>query len=235
MANSLSAVMVCLFMEVLEMDRYITIMGRGTTWLRYVDEIIVAIPKGTSVENKLRRLNTVNKDIQFTVELEKEGKLPFLYTLLYRGSEQVSFSVYRKPINRDNFIHYFSAHSGRVKTSVLIGFFLRTFRICRKRLLEDELAHIKNTFKKLKYPGGLAFFSSRHVQDNTSYRQAQHRCTYNLSPHTLNHNLAHCHHIQSGRHLRLLNKTHTVWWIKASKVTSFDKLPNKGQSGIDLE
>ena len=93
MGSPLSAVLACLFMEMLEADKYIGIMGRGTTWLRYVDDVIVVIPRETNVANKLRRLNNVNKDIQFTVEMEEEGELPFLDTVIHRADETVKFSV----------------------------------------------------------------------------------------------------------------------------------------------
>ena len=93
--SPLSAVMACLFMEVLDTDNYIGIMERSTACLRYVDDVIVAMPYKTNVENKLRRLNNVNANIQFTVETEGNGKLTFLDTFIHRVNKGVRFSVYR--------------------------------------------------------------------------------------------------------------------------------------------
>ena len=154
MGSPLSAVMACLFMETVEADSYSRIIGRGSTWLRYVDDVIVIIPNNTNIDNKLRMLNKVNKDIQFTVEEENNGKLPFLDTVVWRGDEGVKFSVYRKPTNKDDFIHYLSAHSDRTKSGVVIGFFLRAYRICSSGFIEEEIDYIKSAFRKLGYPEG---------------------------------------------------------------------------------
>ena len=63
--------------------------------------------------------------------------------------------MYRKPTNRDDFIHYLSRHDKRTKTGVVLGFFLRAFRICSEEFLQAELDYIIKAFEKLKYPMGL--------------------------------------------------------------------------------
>lgn len=40
----------------------------------------------------------------------------------------------------------------RTKSGVIIGFFLRAYRICSDEYLDQELEHIKNSFLRLKYP-----------------------------------------------------------------------------------
>ncbi|XP_076059672.1 uncharacterized protein LOC143036309 [Oratosquilla oratoria] len=116
MGSPLSAVMASLYMETLEVDKFIRIIGRGSKWFRYVDDILVIMPEESNINNKLRMLNDVNEHIQFTVEMEMEGKLSFLDTLIHREDSSAKFSVYRKPTNRDDFIHYLSRHSTRTKT-----------------------------------------------------------------------------------------------------------------------
>ena len=155
MGSPLSPVMASLYMEVLERNEYTRIMGRRTDWFRFVDDILAIVPRNTNISSKMRRLNAVDKDIQFTVEHEVENKLPFLDTLIWRQSDGAKFSVYRKPTNKDDVIHYFSAHSDRVKSGVVIGFFLRAFRICSEEYLEPELEYIHKVFTGLKYPVGL--------------------------------------------------------------------------------
>ena len=41
-----------------------------------------------------------------------------------------------------------------MKSGIVIGFFLRAFRICSEDFLEDELKHIFDTFDRLHYPKG---------------------------------------------------------------------------------
>lgn len=154
MGSPLSAVCAALFMEMLEMDDFIRIIGRGASWFRYMDDILVVVPKETNLENKLRMLNNVHSDIQFTLEEEIDNKLPFLDTVIWRFDQGAKFSVYRKPTNRDDFIHYLSAHSKRTKSGVVIGFFLRAMRICSEEYLEEEIRYIVEAFRKLCYPVG---------------------------------------------------------------------------------
>jgi len=72
-----------------------------------------------------------------------------------RTGNHVKFKVYRKPTNREDYVHFFSGHSDRVKRGVVLGFFLRALRICSKEYLEEEIQHIISSFTKLKYPKGL--------------------------------------------------------------------------------
>ncbi len=97
MGSPLSAVMAFLYMESLEEDQFMWIMGRGTSWFRYIDDVLMVIPENTNVDNKLCRFNNVNKHIQFTFELESDGRLPFLDTLMHGTNGELKFSVYRKP------------------------------------------------------------------------------------------------------------------------------------------
>ena len=85
---------------------------------------------------------------------KKDGTIPFLDTVIRKIGEGVKFSVYRKPTNKDDFIHYLSAHNDRTKSGVVIGFFLRAYRICSKEFLDDEIRYVINSFKMLRYPEG---------------------------------------------------------------------------------
>lgn len=152
MGSPLSPVAACLYMELLERDNFKEIMGEDSIWLRYVDDVFVLVPEGTNLEDKLKKLNEVEKRIQFTLETETERTLSFLDILIMRREDAVKFKVFRKKTNREDYIHYFSAHNERVKSGVIIGFFLRAYRICSSEYLEDEVKHIFESFMRLKYP-----------------------------------------------------------------------------------
>lgn len=93
MDSHLSVFMVCLYIETLETDNCMRRMGRGSTGVRYVDNVLMIVPKGTNIGNKLRILNNVNNDIQFTVEEEKGNRLTFPDAVIWRRVE-VKFSSY---------------------------------------------------------------------------------------------------------------------------------------------
>lgn len=155
MGSPLSPVAACLFMESLESERYKQIMGDSVTWLRYVDDVLIVAPKNVDLDEKLKQLNAVNDRIQFTCEREKQGCIPFLDTKIIRHDKTVKYTVYRKPTNREDYVHFFSGHSDRVKRGVVLGFFLRAFRICSEEYLEAEIKHIMSSFQELRYPKGL--------------------------------------------------------------------------------
>ena len=154
MGSPLSPVAACLYMECLEKDHYQGIMGRDVLWARYVDDVLVVVPRNMNLDEKLDQLNSVDSKIQFTLEKENRGTIASLDTEIVRG-DQVRFKVYRKPTNKECYVHYYSGHSDRVKRGVVIGFFLRAYRICSKEFLEEEIEHIMSSFTKLKYPKGL--------------------------------------------------------------------------------
>ena len=153
MGSPLSPVAACLYMEWLEKQHYQEIMGENVIWVRYVDDVLVVVPSDTNLETKLHELNSIDSKIQFTLEKEKQGSIAFLDTEIIR-SNPVKFKVYRKPTNRECYVHFYSGHSERVKRGVVIGFFLRAYRICSEEYIEEEIKHIISAFTKLKYPRG---------------------------------------------------------------------------------
>ena len=86
------------------------------------------------------------------MEEEHDYSLPFLDTRIHRRENNAAFSVYRKPTNKDDFIHFFSGHNERTKSGVVIGFFLRALRICDDEFLNEEVEYISGAFRHLCYP-----------------------------------------------------------------------------------
>lgn len=152
MGSPLSAVMACLFMEMLEQGPIKRIIGQNITWLRYVDDTLVIIPRRMKPETLLQKINEVHPIIKFTMEKEVNDTIPFLDTKIHRGEERATFSVFRKQTNKNDFIHFLSGHDSRTKSGVVIGFFLRALRICDPQFLEEEIQYIKETFSQLYYP-----------------------------------------------------------------------------------
>ena len=165
MGSPLSPVAACFYMERLEENRFKSIMGNECTWLRYVDDVLVVVPEDVCLDEKLRNLNQVEEKIQFTIERENDRKIPFLDTLIMRCGSGVKFSVYRKPTNKEDYVHYLSGHSERVKSGIVIGFFLRAFRICSDDFLTEEIRHIFDTFEKLQYPKGFIIRAKKKAEE----------------------------------------------------------------------
>ena len=156
MGSPLSGVLANLFMESLEADHYLGIVGQHAWWVRYADDVTTLISARIVTEDLVARLNAVHPRIQFTFEEERDNQLPVLDVLIRRSeNHEPRFSVYRKPTHKDDYIHFLSAHSDRVKSGVVIGLFLRALRICSPEYLEDEFKTIIAAFKRLHYPEGM--------------------------------------------------------------------------------
>ena len=152
MGSPLSPVAACFYMEMLENDHFQRILGDDSIWMRYVDDVIVIVPEDTDLDDKLARLNEVDHRIQFTKEEESNQSLPFLDVMIIRTEDALKYKVYRKDTCKEDYIHFFSAHGDRVKSGIIIGFYLRAYRICSEEYLEQELAYIQEVFRNLKYP-----------------------------------------------------------------------------------
>jgi hypothetical protein len=65
-------------------------------WLRYVVDVFCICKEG-DVEGILAHINSLNLNVQFTVEKENDGELAFLDLLIHRREQGFSTTIYRKP------------------------------------------------------------------------------------------------------------------------------------------
>jgi peptide-methionine (R)-S-oxide reductase len=66
-------------------------------WYRYVDDTFVLMDKDGSPDELLKIMNKKHSNMQFTVEHEKNKKIPFLDTLVHRSTLGFATSVHHKP------------------------------------------------------------------------------------------------------------------------------------------
>ena len=82
-----------------ELERTIlpTLRKHINPWKRYVDATIPYI-KEESIEHVLSKLHGYHDNIEFTYDIENDGKLPFFDVLVIRKDYEVATTVYRKSI-----------------------------------------------------------------------------------------------------------------------------------------
>lgn len=74
-------------------------------WRRYVDDIF-AIVKRNNIREIVEWLNNISATINFTHEMETNGKLPFLDIEISRTTNNtLEFNIYRKPTSTNTFIN----------------------------------------------------------------------------------------------------------------------------------
>ncbi|XP_076032010.1 uncharacterized protein LOC143019919 [Oratosquilla oratoria] len=125
MGSSLSALLASLYMELLERDNFITIIGWDTTCMQKVDDVLVIAPREIDLNVKLKRLNRIKQDKQFTVEHKENNRLAFLHIVIWSKRNNTSFSVHRKGTNKIDVMHSYSTHNDKIES--IIGSFLRTY------------------------------------------------------------------------------------------------------------
>ena len=108
------------------------------------------------INDFLDLLNNVEPSIQFTVEVESNGKLLFLDVLL-EHEEDGSFSttLYRKPTHTDRYLNFASHHPLAHKIAVVKTLHGRAEAIISTVVHKDsEVRHIRGALGTNGYPSG---------------------------------------------------------------------------------
>ena len=90
-------------MQNIEEQALATCMWNGPLWLRYVDDTFTTVHKD-GINDFHEHLNRQDADIQFTKEIEENGKIPFLDCLVTRDNNKLKTTIYRKPTHTDRLL-----------------------------------------------------------------------------------------------------------------------------------
>ena len=142
MGSPVSPMLANLVLENLEEEIFKQCHFSPAFYYRYVDDIITAVPEDR-IEEFNRLLNSYHTKLQFTSELEIEGKIPFLDMLLIKESDRrLSINWYHKPTWSGRYLNFESwlPYSYKVNTVVLLT----------KKILElSDSKYHKENFKLL--------------------------------------------------------------------------------------
>ena len=120
-------------------------------WLRYVDDTFTAV-QHDEVNAFHHHLNGQNTDIQFTREVEENGKLPFLDCLVSRDDNSLRTTVYRKPTHTDRLLDESSYNPTSHKATTIRTLKRRAQLACNATdSLSDENKYIDRVFSKNNY------------------------------------------------------------------------------------
>ncbi|XP_055522791.1 uncharacterized protein LOC129716972 [Wyeomyia smithii] len=120
-------------------------------WKRYVDDVF-ALVKERYLPQTLNLLNSKHASINFTVEKEKDKKLPFLDLLITKKEDgTLKFGIYRKPTSTDRYITVDSNHFGAQKQSAFHAMAHRLFNIPSEK---DEFEAEKDRIYKAAEENG---------------------------------------------------------------------------------
>ena len=116
MVSPVSAVVANLFMDVMEEQAIHCAVIPPEVWKRFVDDSF-AIIKKSAVSSFHDTLNSIDPNINFTIEHEQDGQIASFDTLISRNDCSISIGIYRKPTHRNRYLDYDSHHGYKQKIS----------------------------------------------------------------------------------------------------------------------
>ena len=151
MGSPVSVVVAEIVMQHVEERALATCRQTIPLWLRYVDDTFTAIHKD-EIDAFHDHLNEQNADIQFTKEIEENGKLPFLDCLVSRDNNELQTTVYRKPTHTDRLLDESSYNPTSHKATTIRTLTRRAQLVCdTPDSLRDENKYLERVFMKNNY------------------------------------------------------------------------------------
>ena len=131
-------------------------------------------------EELLQHINNQDPHIQFTVEPTQQGSLPLLDTLVtIQPDNTFSTSVYRKPTQTDQYLHWDSNHHITAKQSVFNTLAHRAKTVSSTQdNMDKELLHIKTALHHCQFPAWALnqwLHKVQPSQPGTNFQQHQHQ------------------------------------------------------------
>ena len=123
---------------------------------RFVDDTHSAMPDPEAASEFLETLNKTHPSIDFTMELEENGRLPFFGMDVIRNGCCLDTMVYRKRTDKGLLLHYHSHVDARYKRSLLNIMLNRAFQLSSTwKFFHEECERLKEIFSRLRYPDDL--------------------------------------------------------------------------------
>ncbi len=150
MGSPLSPVLADLYMEFFEKMAINSAQYKPTLWLRCVDDTFVLWPHGKEKLMEFHKhINSLRESIQFTIETEEGGKLPFLDVNISRQHQQLNTTVYRKPTHTNRYLNFKSNHHPRTKLGIIKCLAHRAKNICKGTQVLEEFNNLQEAFQSM--------------------------------------------------------------------------------------
>jgi hypothetical protein len=128
--------------------------NKPTLLIKYVDDCLCIFENDQmTAENLLQTLNSIDQKIQFTLEEEKDEKLPYLDILIEREQQKFNTKVYRKPTDKGILLNYNSNHSHATKSTVVRSGLMRAYNYCKEKTdRQNEISKVYQDLTRNDYP-----------------------------------------------------------------------------------
>ncbi|XP_075167800.1 uncharacterized protein LOC142239953 [Haematobia irritans] len=137
---------------------------------KYVDDIF-AIIKASVVDETLKALNSYNRQIQFTKELEQDNKLPYLDVVIHGQGNQLRLNWYQKPTASGRLLNFYSKHNKRIIINTATNFIRRIFNISDPEFHSENEDKIERILQDNNFPQRTIFQLLSKVKANQHNNQ----------------------------------------------------------------
>ena len=129
------------------------IQFRPKYYKRYVDDVFLMFEERSHVKKFLRYMNSRHANINFTVEEEVNGSLPFLDIIITRCEGKLTTSIYRKKTFSGVYVNYNSFLPRDYKRGLMSTLLHRAYTICSDYdKLHQEIGRLKTIWQKNSFP-----------------------------------------------------------------------------------
>ena len=126
---------------------------------RYMDDTFIVFDNCDQANNFLTYMNSRHPNIRFTIEIEKENKLPFLDLLVNKSATELDISIYRKPTYTNLGVNFLSACYMKYKMNTFNTFFYRAFKLTSNYAnFHKEITFLEGFFKTNGFHPNLFFW-----------------------------------------------------------------------------
>lgn len=136
---------------------------------KYVDNLMITAIPHNMVEHTLDVFNSYNGKIQFTIEIEDNGTIPFLDMKLLRNPVDGSINTewYMKPILSGRFLNFYSYQNINQKINTASGFINRVLTLT-SNVNNNTFNTIRTLLKRNNYPTSLVsrLINKSHTKHN---------------------------------------------------------------------
>ena len=113
--------------------------------------MLTSVPKD-KVEYVLNKVNSINKNLQFTVEVESDGKIPFLDLQIINSNQNITLNIYKKPTSSIRLLNYYSAHPLHQKINIIKQRRDKIYKLSHKKFWVTNLNNLRYILKTNNYP-----------------------------------------------------------------------------------
>lgn len=117
----------------------------------FVDDTLLAVPSDM-VQYILDLFNSIHASLQFTIEVEQNGRIPFLDLLVIREDNQIVTDIYKKPTSSNRILNYHSQHPKYQKINIIREMVKKVLLNSHQRFHKTNIQNLRSVLKKNDYP-----------------------------------------------------------------------------------